>query len=250
MTRALTWLGLGAGLMYYFDPDRGRSRRARARDRVRHTLKAIDHEIDVTVRDLSNRAHGVAARARSLLADGRALDTVIVARVRSRLGHVIAHPHAVEVSACGGHVVLSGPVLARERRRLLGAVASVPGVASVTDRLQVYQRPGDHPALRGEAPRTGGWPELRPRFWSPTMRLLAGTALVASVLRVAPRGRMAGLALGLLGAGLAARHWADSPGSNRRGPGGSRSALATGAPIHDVRIPIGSSRMEEPDGVI
>jgi hypothetical protein len=240
MTRALTWFGLGAGLMYYFDPDRGRSRRARARDRARHMLKVIDHEIDVTARDLTNRTRGLAARARSLLADGRALDGVIVARVRSKLGHVVTHPHAVEVTACGGHVVLTGPVLAREHRRLLSAVASVPGVAGVEDRLQVYQRPGDHPALQGGAPPTRERPELRPELWSPTMRLLAGTAVVASVLRIAPRKELAGLALGLLGAGLAARAWTGSPRSSR----GSRSVLATGAPTYDVRVPIARSRTQ------
>jgi hypothetical protein len=238
----MTWFGLGAGLMYYLDPDRGRSRRARARDRVQHALRAIDHEIDVTARDLVNRTHGLAARAQSFLADGRALDSVIVARVRSRLGHVVAHPHAIEVTACGGHVVLSGPILAIERRRLVAAVASVPGVARVEDRLQVYQRPGDHPALQGEPPRNGGWPALQPRAWSPTMRLLAGTVIVSSVLRVAPRG-VAGLALGVLGAGLAARAFAGHPRVSR----GSRPVIATGAPIHDVRIPIGPSRTEEPD---
>lgn len=244
MTRVLTWFGLGAGLMYYFDPDRGRSRRARARDRVRHALKAIDHEIEVTARDLSNRVHGLAARGRSLLSDGRALDSVIVARVRSKLGHVISHPHAVEVASCGGRVLLSGPVLASERRRLVSAVAAVPGVAGVEVRLQVYQRPGDHPALQGGKPHTREWPELRPQFWSPTMRLLAGTAIVASVLRVAPRGRLAGLALGVLGAGLAARRWTDGSQGRGRGPRGSRPVIATGAPIHDVRIPIGPSRTQ------
>jgi hypothetical protein len=238
----MTWFGLGAVLMYYLDPDRGRSRRARARDRVQHALRALDHEIDVTARDLVNRTHGLAARARSFPADGRALDSVIVARVRSKLGHVVANPHAIEVTACGGHVALAGPVLAIEKRHLLSAVASVPGVAGVEDRLQVYQRPGDHPALQDQPPRHGGPFELRPRAWSPTLRLLVGTVLASSVLRIAPRG-LAVLALGLLGAGLAARACAGSP---RVSPG-SRPVLATGAPIHDVRIPIGPSRTEAPD---
>jgi hypothetical protein len=238
----MTWIGLGAGLMYYLDPDRGRSRRARARDRVRHVLRAIDHEIDVTARDLANRTHGLAARARSFVADGQALDGVIVARVRAKLGHVVANPHAIEVMACGGHVALAGPVLAIEKRRLLAAVAAVPGVAKVEDRLQVYQWPGELPALQSEPPRYGGGPALRPRAWSPTQRLLAGTVLVSSVLRVAPRG-VAGLALGLLGAGLAARTIAGSPRVSRS----SRPILATGAPIHDVRIPIGPSRTEQAD---
>jgi hypothetical protein len=169
---------------------------------------------------------------------------VIVARVRSKLGHVIAHPHPVEVTACGGHVVLAGPVLAHERRHLLWAVASVPGVTGVEDRLQVYQRPGDHPALQDGVARTREWAGLRPQTWSPTTRLLAGTALGATLLRTAPRGLSAGLALGLLGTGLAARGWAHGPMRSGGGFQSSRPVLATGAPIHDVRIPIGLSRTE------
>ena len=47
--RTLVTLGLGALAMYLFDPQQGRRRRARLQDRLTH---------------LSNRASGVAAKAR------------------------------------------------------------------------------------------------------------------------------------------------------------------------------------------
>jgi len=127
----LTWLGLGAGLMYSLDPNRGRSHRARARDRMIHLLNVIDREIEVTSHGPANCTHGFIALARSLLKNGGAPDGVIVARVRSKLGRVVSHPHAIVVTARGGHVTLSGPVLAGGVNRLLSAVRSVRGVSGV-----------------------------------------------------------------------------------------------------------------------
>jgi hypothetical protein len=241
------WIGLGAAMMYYLDPDRGRSRRARARDRVIHVLNEIDHEIEVTSRDLANRTQGLVARSTSLLAHDGAPEAVIAARVRSKLGRVVSHPHAIEVTVRGHHVTLSGPVLAHEVPGLISAVKSVRGVRSVEDRLQVFERPGDHPALQGGKPRRRERFEMRPRAWSPTTRLLAGTAIGAAALEVAGRRGLAVLAIGALGAGLVATLRED--GRRGRGPSAThaRAALATGAPVGDVTIPIRRSRMQEPD---
>jgi hypothetical protein len=95
--------------------------------------------------------------------------------------------------------------------------------------------------------------EVWQETWSPTMRLLAGAAIGVTALRVAARGGLAGLALGALGAGLVARELAD--GRRGRGPcdhrasewglRGSRHAIATGAPIHDVAIPFPPPGLEE-----
>ena len=58
-------LGLGAGLMYFFDPQMGRRRRALVRDQaVRLGNDAADALRDRT-RDLGNRAYGLACEARS-----------------------------------------------------------------------------------------------------------------------------------------------------------------------------------------
>lgn len=247
MTRPLEWIGLGAALMYYLDPERGRPRRAPARDRINHLLNEIDHEIEVTSYDAVNRTHGLVARTRSFFDDEHAPEAVIVAGVRSKPGHVVSHPRAIRVGAIEGHVTLSGPVLAAERDRVLNAVRSVRGVAGVEDRLQVYERPGVHPALRGGRIRTGGRAELSQETWSPAMRLLAVTTIGVATLRLAGARRASSLALGVLGAGLIARGLSD--GNPRRGRASDhpRSRVATGAPVHDVAIPFSRSRGEESD---
>jgi hypothetical protein len=242
------WAGLGAGLMYYLDPDRGRSRRARARDRAIHLLHEAEHEAEIASRDLANRTRGLIAKSRSLAATNGAPDGVITARVRSRLGHVVSHPHAIEVTVQNHRVTLSGPVLAEEVPRLIRAVKSVHGVHGVEDRLQVFERPGDHPALQGGRPRRPRRLDLRPQTWTPAQRLLAGTALGVAALRLTGRSGMAGLALGALGVGLIAGRPAGHRTERTRRPHrAARPAIATGAPIGDVVIPIHPPRPQEPE---
>jgi hypothetical protein len=246
MARTLKWIGLGATLMYFFDPDRGRSRRSRVRDGIIHLLNQIDHEIEVTTHDVINRTHGLIAQTRSFLADDHAPDRVIVARVRTKLGRLVSHPRAIQVDARGGHVILSGPVLAAERDRLLAAARSVRGVVDVEDRLQVYERPSEHPALRGGMPRTGERSELWQKTWSPAMRLLAVATAGAVALRISgARRRSVGLALGTVGAGLIIRGL--TKGNPWRGRSSDAPTVATGAPVHDIAIPISRSRRNEPD---
>jgi hypothetical protein len=151
------------------------------------------------------------------------------------------------VTLRGHHVALSGPVLAGEVPGLLSAMRSVRGVSSVEDRLQVFERPGDHPALQGGKPRRRERLELRPRAWSPTMWLLAGTAIGAAALRVAGRGGLALLAIGTIGAGLVASRSEDGRRRRGRSSTDARPAIATGAPVGDVTIPIRRSRTHEPD---
>jgi hypothetical protein len=249
MTQPMMWMGLGAGLMYYLDPDQGWARRARGRARFVHLMNEIEHEIEVASRDIVNRTQGVIARSRSLATDGGAPDGVIADRVRSRLGRVVSHPRAIEVTVRGQHVVLSGPILAEEAPRLCFAVRSVRGVKSVEDRLQVCEWPGDHPALQDGRPRRHDRFDLRPEAWSPTMRLLAGTAIGVAVLRLAGSGGLAGTAIGALGASLVSSR--STEGRRQRGrhrrssEGGLR--IATGAPIGDVAIPARPSRVHVPD---
>ena len=64
------WLGgiaVGAAFMYVFDPDRGRRRRALARDKAIHAARVASETLGSTSRDLSNRAKGVVAETRSAL---------------------------------------------------------------------------------------------------------------------------------------------------------------------------------------
>jgi uncharacterized membrane protein len=60
-------VGLGAALMYFYDPQSGGRRRALANDRYQQALRTIEEARQVTLRDLSSRAHDVAAETRQLV---------------------------------------------------------------------------------------------------------------------------------------------------------------------------------------
>jgi hypothetical protein len=70
-------IGLGAGLMYLLDPDRGGRRRARVRDTLARAISRTGCAIGNTSRDISNRARGLAAETNSL-------DKTLAARDTSR----------------------------------------------------------------------------------------------------------------------------------------------------------------------
>lgn len=168
--------GLGAGFMYLFDPDRGRRRRALARDQmVRVTRKATD-ALDTTSKDVMNRSRGLRANLRSwLYAEREATDEVIGKRVRAAIGRSITHPGSIEVLVRDGRVTLAGPILAHEVTPLLRQVWRVRGVTDVENQLEAHTEPGNIPGLQGEPGiRSGSRISFMQSNWSPTTRLVAG----------------------------------------------------------------------------
>jgi osmotically-inducible protein OsmY len=142
----------GAALMYVLDPARGRRRRALMRDQAIHAgheLRGLGDAAESRARDLRNRARGVVVEARHRFRREEVDDDILVLRVCSGLGHVLANPGAVEVTAEHGCVTLTGPALADEVDRLLAAVEAVPGVRDVVSRLDVHAEPGSVPGLQG-----------------------------------------------------------------------------------------------------
>jgi hypothetical protein len=209
MTRLIGAAAAGAAGMYLLDPDRGRRRRALARDKVISAVHQLGDASQTTARDLANRARGTAARLRSLALRRPVSDRQIAERVRSTLGFVLRHPRAVDVSVEDGRVILAGPILADEENRLLTGVASIGGVRSIDNRLRVHREPGTEPGLQGEParPRRGRAFPMMQRVWSPTTRLFAMTTgaslAVWGLRRAGPDGLTAalgGLALFLRGA--------------------------------------------------
>ena len=170
----LAGLGIGAGLMYFLDPDRGRRRRALVRDQVAHAGHLASEAAAATTRDASHRMAGVAARVRGIAADDHADNDVLVERVRAQLGRVVSHPRAIDVLASDGIVTLRGPILREEVGRLCRAVENIKGVRDVVNELDEHDEPGNVPALQGESRRSSPWRG----DWSRTTRLL--TALVAT----------------------------------------------------------------------
>ena len=200
MNRILFSAAAGALAMYFFDPQGGRRRRARARDKVDHAARRLRDAYDVTARDTRQRAVGMKAELRAmsdrlLRRGGPVSGDTLVGRVRAVLGRYVSHPHAIEVSASGGEVALSGPILAHEVPGLLYAVKHVPGVRGVENRLELHKEPGNISSLQGGLPRRGQQWELLQDNWSPAARLLTGALGLALLLRGGVIGRIGGAAL-------------------------------------------------------
>jgi gas vesicle protein len=68
-------LGLGAAAMYFFDPNKGRNRRAMIKDKAVGLTNDARQAIDKTARDLSNRAQGMMHDAKSLVSENRERQT-------------------------------------------------------------------------------------------------------------------------------------------------------------------------------
>jgi hypothetical protein len=91
--------GLGAALMYIFDPDRGKRRRPLIRDKVEAAGNKLSDTADKMQRDLRKRDYGVVAEAKSIFRHDEVTDDVLVDRVRSRLGRIPVHIGAFDISA-------------------------------------------------------------------------------------------------------------------------------------------------------
>ena len=195
----------GAVAMYFLDPQSGRRRRARTRDKAVHAGRVLNRAGRVTARDARQRVSGLIADTRRLSRREQVSDEVLVGRVRAVLGRAVSHPHAVDVFVSGGHVSLSGPVLAREAPPLLRSVRGVGGVRGLNDQLTLHKEAGNISALQGGVPRTGQRFELLQDNWSPAARLGTGTGGALLLLAAArAKGGLCAL-LGVTGAALLAR---------------------------------------------
>jgi uncharacterized membrane protein len=167
-------MGLGAGLMYLFDPDKGRRRRALVRDQIISALSGIDDCVNATAKDILYRLEGIAAEARACFRAEEVPDGLLFQRVRSKLGRVVSHPHAVHVSVQSGRIILGGPILKREVDALLDCITAMRGVREIDNRLDVHEQAGSIPALQGGRGRPGERFNLMEANWAPATRLLAG----------------------------------------------------------------------------
>ncbi|WP_327581209.1 SRPBCC family protein [Nonomuraea sp. NBC_00507] len=195
----------GAAIAYLFDPARGRSRRAKSRDKAAHARHELRDSLGVLRRDLANRSRGSAAAVRYRVAGRSVDDRVLYERVRAELGRHVSYPHAVEVHVQDRVVRLDGDVLATEDERTRRALRHIPGVKGVEAHWTPYDDAAQSPRLQGAGRRREPVPELLQQQWSPTTRFLAGTA--AAGMMALPGGLPRPVAWAVRGAGalLAAR---------------------------------------------
>ena len=205
-TRVLGSAAFGAVAMYVLDPDKGRRRRAIARDKAKSVMADARAAVGVTQRDVAHRVQGLRARARRLLGRRPTPDDLqLIERVRARMGRLVSHPHAIQVGALDGRITLSGPILAHEVEPLLESMRSVWGVTDVEERLVVHDRPESVPSLQGGSGPRKLRSEVTQEHWSPSARAaaIAGGTLLAWY--GASRSTPAGSVLTLFGLGLAVR---------------------------------------------
>lgn len=227
-------LGLGASLMYFLDPERGRRRRALVKDKMASLAAHSPDVLDKAARDFGNRIAGLAAQSRSGVTErGEDIrDDVLVARVRSKIGRYVSHPHAVDVSAQRGRVTLRGPILAHEIDSLLDAVRSIRGVREVIDRLEPHTDRSKIPSLQGGRARPGERPEILQENWTPALRVLGGTAGCGLILYGLRRRGLPGTAATLSGAGLCTRAVTNKYLTRVLGVTGGRRAVDIQKTIH------------------
>jgi uncharacterized membrane protein len=226
--------------MYLFDPDRGARRRALVRDRSVHAVHALNDLVEKGTRDLACRTRGFFAEAQSFLRDEDVPDDILMARVRAKLGHVVSHPHAIEVVVRDGQVTLTGPILTEDVDSLLAAIAVVPGVRALEQHLAMYEAPNSIPALQGGDPAEARRVKRARERWSPIGRLLAGATALGLVGAGLLRRDRLGALLRFSGAALLARDVANQPLTRLLGIGAGRDAVEIQktftvlAPVEDV----------------
>jgi uncharacterized membrane protein len=171
----LASIGLGAGLMYFFDPQHGDRRRAMVRDRANRFVNNMDDSIDMTMENARSRVRGILSEMTGKLSGQSTPDWVLEERVRANLGRLTRHAREVEVRAESGRVILSGPAVREEEDTLLKAAMRTRGVYDVENQLEVFNNREDistgPDVLSTERQARPDWGQGN---WSPTTRLLSG----------------------------------------------------------------------------
>jgi len=150
----------GALAMYYLDSTMGRRRRALARDKIVGASHEAADFVEGAGRKVAGRAKGVMATGDldRVSSSQPQSDAQLRERVRARMGHLVSHPRAIDVSVEEGVVRLSGQVLVKELDGLLSQLTDMPGVRKVHNALTAL----DDPSGFGEVQRAQDSAEAGP----------------------------------------------------------------------------------------
>jgi osmotically-inducible protein OsmY len=147
----LLGVALGAGLVYFLDPDKGNRRRALLRDRFIHAGHELEDAAGAGARHVRNRSLGLMHEAKAGLMERGVDDRVLEERVRSEMGRTVSNAGSILVSADDGVVTLSGEVPSAEVQDLVRRVRAVRGVHRVENQLSVHTHAESVPVLEGTA---------------------------------------------------------------------------------------------------
>jgi osmotically-inducible protein OsmY len=128
--------GVGAALMFLFDPDNGRRRRALLKDKSASYARKAQETEAALVRQTLHHVRGALATLRTRVTPPEPVDdNVLTERVRAALGHVVPDAHAIDVKVRDGCVILKGPVTQDEMGEIVACAERVRGVQEVDNRL-------------------------------------------------------------------------------------------------------------------
>lgn len=201
----ITTLGIGAGLMYFLDPQHGERRRAMVRDRANRFVNDIDESIDIAMQDARNRVRGVLTEMTARLSDEQTPDWILEERVRSNLGRTGRYTRGINIRAENGRIYLTGPVLGDDQDTLAKAAMRTRGVHGVENQFQVFDNAQDIPALQNAEASRGQTASMARHNWSPSTRLLSSVGGSLLTLYGLTRKGVAKPVLGTAGLVLTAR---------------------------------------------
>jgi osmotically-inducible protein OsmY len=139
--RKLRWIGLGAALTYFFDPEQGRRRRAMARDRLAAMFRRTARRGEQLGRAASTEAYGVAQKVKHLEEEPKPQpdDVTLARKVETEIFRDADVPKGqINVNAENGKIVLRGEVGQPEMiRDLEDRARNVQGVQDVENLLHL-----------------------------------------------------------------------------------------------------------------
>lgn len=130
---------VGAILVYLFDPDMGRSRRARLSDQAAARSRDLTESMRKTVEYQKGVARGVVHDfSKTLRPEEHYDDETLMQKVKSEALGYWKDPGEIEIDITQGMVRVTGSVSdSSSRDRLIGLIRNVDGVGLIDDRLTV-----------------------------------------------------------------------------------------------------------------
>jgi osmotically-inducible protein OsmY len=139
---------IGAALAYFLDPDRGKGRRAMAKDRLTKTLRQGSESVKDTARYTASKAEGISQKvtSRNTIDDLEPNDPTLVQKVESEIFRDPEVPKGqININAENGVVVLRGQLDNPDQiRRVEESVRAIPGVEGVENLLHLPDAPAPH----------------------------------------------------------------------------------------------------------
>lgn len=138
---ALWGMGLlmGAAAMYLLDAENGPQRRATLARRAEQYRDEVERTIDRESERARERLRGTAREALRRMRESVIPDHAILREINARMEDVLPFEEAaqIHITVRRGHVVLGGMITEERLNRLLGRVATVPGVRGLDNQLVV-----------------------------------------------------------------------------------------------------------------